>query len=327
MARTKTQSSLSAVADAGRRSFFNFIAKRSGPFDAITLDRRRVYILPTKSGLMFAVLVLVLLVGSINYSKSLGFMLTFMLAAIGNVAMYVTWRNLVGLHLRSGGSKPVYARQAARFSVQLENTDASCRYSIAISANGQEYEVVDVPAKALSHAHFEVASRSRGVLNAGRFRLETTFPTGLFVAWTSIELNMSTLIYPAPVDKAELQVAGTGEGGDTDLAGVGLEEFSGLRKYQIGDSWRRVSWKRSAHTDTIYTKEFVGGKPERVWIDWNQVAANDTEQRLSILARLVLNADAAAVIYGLRLPNQELQPDTGSAHLHQCLRALALYGH
>ena len=35
-------------------------------------------------GLLFGVLLLTLLIGSINYEKSLGFMLTFLLAAIGN---------------------------------------------------------------------------------------------------------------------------------------------------------------------------------------------------------------------------------------------------
>ena len=43
------------------------------------------------------VLLLLLLVGSVNYGKSLGYMLTFLLAGLGNVAMFSTWRNLAGL--------------------------------------------------------------------------------------------------------------------------------------------------------------------------------------------------------------------------------------
>jgi len=46
----------------------------------IILVHRRVYILPTRLGWLFAATLLVLLVGSINYALALGFALTFLLA-------------------------------------------------------------------------------------------------------------------------------------------------------------------------------------------------------------------------------------------------------
>ena len=315
------------ILDFSRKPFFNFISKRSGPFDSIVLDRRRVYILPTKTGVLFGILLFILLLGSINYGKSLGFMLVFLLAAAGNVAMFSTWRNLAGLTLRAGGGTPVFKGQSVRFAVQLENTDAISRHSIAVSHDGDEYEVIDVPANGIAQAHFKVQASHRGMQNSGKFRLYTSFPTGLFVSWTWIELNMSAVVYPSPVDKAELVAGGATQDGSEAYSGVGLEEFSGLRSYQRGDSWRRISWKASARSDVLYTKEFVGGRPEQVWIDWNNIIANDIEHRLSIMARLVIDAEAAANHYGVRLPGIEISPDAGNAHYHQCLRALAMYGH
>ena len=310
-----------------RRPFLKFISQRSGPYDSIVLDRRRVYILPTRTGVLFALLLLILLIGSINYGKSLGFMLTFLLVAAGNVAMFATWRNLAGLVLRPGGGAPVFCGQLIQFSVQLENTDALSRYSIAVSQGGVEYEVIDVPPNAIAQAHFKLQSDRRGMQNAGKFRLYTTYPTGLFVAWTWIELNMTALVYPAPVETAGLQAGAESRQGGEANSGAGLEEFSGLRRYQQGDSWRRISWKASARSDVLYTKEFVGGRPERIWIDWKDIAANDNEHRLSLMTRLVIDAEDAADHYGLRLPSLQINPDVGNAHYHQCLRALALYEH
>lgn len=309
-----------------RKPFLKFISKRSGPFDSIVLDRRRVYILPTKTGVMYAVLMLILLVGSINYGKSLGFMLTFLLVGVGNVAMFASWRNLAGLQLRAGGANPVFAGKRTTFSVQLKNGDASSRHSIAVSHDGNEYEVIDVPPNGIAQAHFEMLSTHRGMLKPGKFRLYTRFPTGLFESWTWIELNMSALVYPRPVEKAEPVTGMSVHEGSEARSGIGMEEFSGLRKYQPGDSWRRVSWKASARSDVLYTKEFVGGSPEMVWIDWNSIVAKDVEERLSIMTRLVINAEAAGNHYGLRLPSMEISPDLGSTHYHQCLRALAIYG-
>ena len=88
----------------------------------------------------------------------------------------------------------------------------------------------------------------------------------------------------------------------------------------------RVSWKAAARSDALYTKEFSGGQPESQWIDWDTVAAANTEQRLSLMCRMVLDAESAGRLYGLRLPDNTIALGRGGRHQHQCLAALALYG-
>lgn len=320
--------SIFRLPDFSRQPAFSFISKRSGPFDGeVKLDKDRVYILPTKTGVLFGVLLIILLLGSVNYGKSLGFVLVFLLAGVGNVAMFATWRNLAGLKLRGGGSSPVFAGEEASFAVQMENNDPATRYSIAISQDGKEYEVVDVPADGVGQIHIRRMADQRGLLGAGRFRLYTEFPAGLFVAWTWIELTMQCVVYPKPVPSAALPVTDSMADGETVLHGGGLDEYTGLRKYQTGDSWRRVSWKAAARSDELYTREFAGGQPELQWIDWKAIAASDTETRLSIMTRLVMDAEAGKRYYGLRMPNSELSPDHGNKHYQQCLKILALYGY
>jgi hypothetical protein len=57
----------------------DWISGRRGPeHGEVLLDRKRVYILPTTAGTVFAAAMLVLLIGSINYGLQLGFMLTFL---------------------------------------------------------------------------------------------------------------------------------------------------------------------------------------------------------------------------------------------------------
>jgi uncharacterized protein (DUF58 family) len=318
--------SIFRLPDLTRRPAFKFISRRSGPFDGeVTLDKNRVYILPTKIGVLFSLLLIILLLGSVNYGKSLGYVLVFLLAGVGNVAMLATWRNLAGLRLRAGGCTPVFLGEQAEFSVLLQNLDPGMRYSITISQSGNEYEVVDIPADGVAQIHFRKETTQRGLLNGGRFRLATEFPTGLFVAWTWIELNMQCLVYPKPVAGTCLPVGNSIVDGESDLQGDGLDEYTGLRKYQAGDSWRRVSWKATARSDELHTKEFAGGLPELQWIDWNAVAASNTEERLSIMTRLVMEAEASHRNYGLRLTNSEIAPARGNQQYQHCLKALALY--
>ena len=318
---------LPTLPDFARKPVLGFISRRSGPFDGeVTLGSRRVYILPTKIGILFSLLLIILLLGSVNYGKSLGFVLVFLLAGVGNVAMFATWRNLAGLRLRAGGGSPVFCGEPARFSVVLENRDMSTRYSIAISQNGKEFEVVDVAPDSAGQIHLTVKAEKRGLLDAGRFRLYTGFPTGLFIAWTWVDLSMACVVYPRPAAIASVSAGGSGMDGDNDAPGDGLEEFAGLRKYQRGDSWRRVSWKAAARSEELHTKEFAGGQPETQWIEWNAIAASGTEARLSIMTRMVLDAEAGRRRYGLRMPDTEIAPDHGGKHFQRCLKTLALFG-
>ena len=68
----------------------------------VVLVHRRVYIVPTQLGYLFALTLLILLVGSINYALSLGFALTFLLGGVGLVGMVHTARNLARIALSVG---------------------------------------------------------------------------------------------------------------------------------------------------------------------------------------------------------------------------------
>ena len=318
--------SIFRLPDFNRKPVFNFISKRSGPFDgAVTLTRDRVYIIPTKAGLIFSLLLLTLLIGSINYERSLGFVLTFLLTGLGNIFLLSTWRNIAGLELKKGDSHPVFTGEPACFSVQLVNHQLSKRYSLAISQNGEEQDIVDCNAGSTQPINFKINTDKRGILNAGRFRLYTEFPSGLFIAWTWVDLSMSCMVYPAPASNIDLPIYDHSDSGDADLSGQGTENFSQLRKYQLGDNISRISWKAAAKNDELFSKEFVGSKPVTHWISWDDIPAADTEQRISIMTALVIHAEKHQQNYGIRLPQKHIQPGSGNKHYHQCLTALALH--
>ena len=312
--------------DFSRRPVFKFISRRSGPFDGkVTLTRDRVYIIPTKAGLIFSLLLVTLLIGSINYEKNLGFILTFLLAGIGNILLLSTWRNIAGLELNGSDATAVFSGEPACFSIQLLNHQLYDRHSIAISQHGEEQDVVDCAANSQQLIRFKTKTAGRGRLDAGRVRIYTEFPSGLFVAWTWVDLSMTCIVYPAPDNSIELPVFCHSESGETDTTGYGMENFSHLRKYHQGDNINRISWKAAAKTDELFTKQFIGAKPVSHWINWNDIPAKDVEQRLSMMTALVINAEQNHQYYGIRLPDKEIAPDTGNEHYHRCLTFLALY--
>jgi uncharacterized protein (DUF58 family) len=295
----------------------------SGP---VTLTQSRIYILPTRAGVLFGLTVLVMLFGCINYNLGLGYVLTFLLSGIGIVSILHTFRNLVRLQLKPGRPAPVFAGGEALFPVLISNPDAMTRRSIGLSGAGQEPVFVDVGPGQTATVNVRIPAPRRGRLRLEGLRALTTFPIGLFHAWSKMDLDMHCLVYPRPEPgRVSLPAPrmGDSEGLET---GQGQNDFAGLRKYQSGDSLRHVAWKALARGQPIMTKQFSGLAAGELWLEWDGLPHSlGREARLSRLTRWVLEAAQAGCPYGLRLPSTVIPPGTGLAHDQRCLTALALF--
>ena len=120
-----------------------------------------------------AALLLLLLTGSINYNLSLGFILTFLLAALGINAILHTFRNLARLRIAAGRAPSVFAGDVARFMLVIDNPSAIDRYSIGITRGERDVLYTDAPALQATTVSVPVPAPYRGVLRPGRLTLFT----------------------------------------------------------------------------------------------------------------------------------------------------------
>jgi uncharacterized protein (DUF58 family) len=297
----------------------------------VVLGQRRVYVLPTRAGLGYAAALLVMLLGAINYNLSLGYVLTFLLAGLGVTAILHTFRNLVRLSIAPGRAPPVFAGEMASFHLILRGIGGPLdRRAIRLWLPDGAATQVDVAGGDSADACLRLAATGRGWLALPRVGLETTYPLGLVRAWAYCAPDFRCLVYPQPVAKAPPLPYGAGESGQRHSGGRGSDDFAGLRGHQPADPPRHVAWKiaaRQGHDAPLLTKQFDGAASARLWLDWAALAGLDVEPRLSTLTRWALDADAAGLDWGLRLPGTSLAPGHGPAHLRAALSSLALYGY
>lgn len=294
----------------------------------VVLVHRRVYIVPTRLGWIFGATIGVLLIGSINYALSLGFVLTFFLAGMGLAGMVHTARNLARAEIGTGRAEPAFAGESAQFRVRLDNRAHHDRPSILVRHVASGFQlVVDLPSAQMTEVVLAVPAARRGWLALGRVMLETRFPLGLFRAWSYVEPDARCLVYPRPERSPLPATSPDPSAGSGHAPTSGTDDFSGLRAYQISDSPRHVAWKSVARTEEMLTKQFSGESATDLWLDWRLLPSHmDTEQRLSRLAGWVLAAEQLGAGYGLRLPGIEMPIARGEVHRAACLQALALYG-
>jgi uncharacterized protein (DUF58 family) len=313
------------LADA-RQSIADWIFRARVPESPpVTLVQRRIFILPTKQSYYFGLVLLVLLFASINYALSLGFVLTFLLAAMAGVAMLHTWRNLAHLKLRPGRCEPVFAGDTAQFRVVLESPSRE-RYAVAIRRRGEDPVFADVGTAEPAIASLAASAPRRGRLVCGRLEIFTRYPVGLFHAWSYFDFGLSAIVYPRPDLTAGLPPRQSLAGDDEGIPVTGDEDFAFLRGYRPGDPPRQIAWKALARGDDLLAKEFQATASAELWLDWMDARAGDPEARLSILAHWVIETERLGQGYGLRLPGVTIAPGRGEAHRARCLEALALHG-
>ncbi len=300
------------------------VKRQPGP---IRIPRQRIYIVPTRYGYGYALLLLLMLLGSMNYSNSMGFALTFLLAGLGLVAMHYTHANLLSLQVRAGRVPAVFAGETAHFEIYVDNPSLKPRQSLKLAWPKQEALGlhVDIAGETDAALKLPAPATRRGWLRSGVFSLSTEFPLSLFHAWTWLELDTSCLVFPKPAPAGAPPPAARGASGLLTGARAGQDEFAGLRDYQRGDAPKTIHWKSLPKLGTPMVKQFNETIEQEIWLDWDSLPQLDSEARLSQLARWLLDAENGRRAYGLRLPGTRIAPARGENHLHECLKCLALY--
>jgi uncharacterized protein (DUF58 family) len=287
------------------------------------LDRRRIYILPTRAGLVFGFFLLAMLVAAVNYTNNLAFLLTFLLGGIAVVSSIHAYANLAGLRIEQARLLPAFCGEEARLRLDVRAGGRERRrVGVGVGTVRDEFSL---RVGAGREVELHVPTTRRGHFALGQVVVSTRFPLGLFRAWSPLLLPVTGLAYPRPLPAEGLErfLRRAGEEEGVDVAAP-TGEFAGIRPYRAGDAMSRVSWKASARGGGMYAKEFGVGTARTLILDWNDVPGPGYEERIGRLAWLVREAGRRGLCYGLRLPGRSIEAGCEPGQAHLCLEALAL---
>jgi uncharacterized protein (DUF58 family) len=304
-----------------------WVRRRQGPDVApFTLHRRRIYILPTRAGIGFGLLLFFMLIAGLNYANSMTLFLTFLFAGFAVVSMHQCHRNLLGLSLVGAEALPVFAGQAGTVQVAIASNATFMRHRIeaVIGATGAAF--ADIPAGAQRTLGLTVAPAKRGLVRLDRIQIASRHPYGLFRAWTWVHLPLEMIVYPRPQGALPMPSIAGPESGERSIRMTGTDEWLGLRPFRDGDSPRQVAWKAYARGAPLLVKEYSAIGSELRVFDFHVLTDLHTETRLEQLARWVVDAEARGERYAVILPGERVEADHGREHRHRCLTALALHG-
>ena len=292
--------------------------------ESIRLSYRRLYILPTKRGLGFVLLLTLLLLIAFIYNNNLVYLLSFLLASLFFITILHTVKSLEGLTIRKGYSPNIFAGELAESILIIENPGNTARYGVQLGIDKGSIQTVDIKAQQNTRVSLSQRVNKRGWFTASKPTIASCYPFGLFRAWNGLNIELKTLVYPQPTMQDCPLPENNSSDGEQGNAQKGQDDFYGLQSYQAGDSIRHIHWRTFAKGQGLFTKQYSGAQSSEIWLDYEQTTGAGQEERLSQMCRWVLDADKAEVAYGFRLAGLIIEPSQGEVHSTKCLEALAL---
>ena len=303
-----------------------YIAKKIQPQEQVTLSHRRIYILPTKEGYYFAITIILMMLTAINFSNNLIYIFTFFLMGVAFVSMFYTQFNLLGIKIHCQHSKPVFCGEEMSVPIVVEQTMNKNKQLMAIQIQIEETKHQINYLDTSQSCTFSLTTKQRGYIKIPMITISSTFPFGLFRAWSLVKLSSKNIVYPQALAYDADMLGQSNNQNQSEGTQKGNDEFFGLSQYIQGSSLKKVHWKMVAKEQGMYLKDFVeGGRTLKKWFDIQDFPVNvPFEKRLNFLCYLIQQAHAESMAYGLKLYHDKTELATGYQHYQHCLSLLAL---
>ncbi len=311
--------------------FDGWLMRRMPPQKTHILQHNNIFIVPSKVGLYFCLLIFLLWLLGTNYENNLILGIAFLLLSLVIICIHHTYGHLSGLHISVIKTHAGFTGDNGVLDLSIKRINNRHHESIELSSS------VDgvVRFSLLDDVHINLSLRvpltSRGWCTPERVKISTRFPLGLIVAWSYLHIDSTILSYPQPIESSVLPTQQLLDESDENIQRQlisGSEEFAGIREYVAGDSLRDIDWRAMARGQGLATRTYEDHVSENYWLDWHQFEGLTTEARLSRLCFCVLELSQhqqSSIAYGLRLPNQVLEPSSGEVHKLKLLEVLALF--
>lgn len=332
-----------------RKRFDLFLSKRVPSNYRHKLSNRNIFIMPTRFGFAYLLFDILLFLLGTNYQNNIILMLSYLLASLFISVMLHSFYNFSQITLSSSAKQFTFAGQLVHFPIRIQASKASFDLNFQFAEQGDSSAKVKLEQcnKGENQILVPFLPVNRGVLNLGRVKVFSEYALGLFITWAMLDFSHQLVVFPKPkklnrnqnylteLDDFEQQ---------THLShqvSAGIDDFSELKNYIVGESQARIAWKQLARGQGKLSKHYQDPQGSLVWLKLSAMPSPDLETKLSFLCFLILEYSKSEQNFGLVLDlvlikgkdtvnnNSivKIAPNSGSQHQQYCLIALAEFKH
>jgi len=294
----------------------HYLDKRQPAADNVTLVQKLIFILPTRYGWWFLLLISLLYLMGTNYQNNLILLLSYLMLSIFLLTIVLSYQNLSGLTLQCATPAEGFAGDC--IPVQLNMTSNKPHFMLQMGLVSQTDSILLTELS--SAVTLSVNTSKRGRYSLPRIKITSQYPLGLWRAWSYVALKQIYWVYPAPdPDTTTLQHP------DSASGTANIESGDTLAAYRSGESVRHLIWKRLARdpfNPVVRQQQQANAEPD--WVVVPALTGEALEQALRRACQQLLQLEQSQHQYGVKLPGITIAQSSGAFHLQRCLQELAL---
>ena len=239
-------------------------------------------------------------------------------------------KNLLGIDVALEFPEERFADSVIPVGIKLTNKRKFMpAFLIRIFINDEEVLFPLVEARTTALLYLNMVFESRGIHTITDVVVASVFPFNFFTRYRRIPKNLELIIFPR-LQRCSLNHLFAGRTrwkGDVSSDAPGYEsDLISIRNYVSGDPVKYISWKATAKTGRLKTKELSAIESPNIMIDFNRLKEHDLEQTISCLAYMIVKLIQSGTAVGLIIEGETYKPDHSASHKALLLTRLALYG-
>ena len=251
---------------------------------------------PTKVGVWFVLLTLLIGIAATNTGNNALYMVLALMLATLVVSGVLSRNNVRKLEIEITSPEEIFAGTPAVFQVRLENVARFIpKWLLLVSLSDQAPTLLCsyLPRRSRQTLLAELTFPRRGRHRLRSAHLATLFPLGLFRKGMRQQVDLDVLVYPRLLAGRHSISRSAAAFGATRSRSPGWgHDLHSLRQLRAGDDPRRIHWKQTARTGKMIFMELEAEKSRRVSVVIDN--ALDPTEGLEAQERLELRISRAA---------------------------------
>ncbi|WP_371194529.1 DUF58 domain-containing protein [Glaciecola sp. SC05] len=287
------------------------------------------FILPSSFGWAMVAIVLFLFILGTNYQNNIVLSMSYFFSALLLLSLFHSYQYFTQHELSFSPFEPEFENRDITLKCQLLSTQQYPAGEFLLSSMGRQLQYSLEKEYESTHLSLNLPPMTRGLHMCARIKVECYFGFGLFRCWSYLQPQHRILVYPIAI-KAPIKLHPSNKNNENTLAQTTIklqsDNLQGIRNFVATDPIHHVSWKHMAKGQGMLTKDFSENAGISGWLKLSDYIQGDLENGLRIMSYQIQHLSQEQVVFGVDLGATKILPQTGYAHLQNCLFQLATFG-
>lgn len=283
-----------------------------------------------RAGFLYIALTILIGFSAVNTGNNLVYIVTSALLSYMLVSGIFGKRNLYAIKALVEFPEEIYAETDIPVHVRVTNRGRFMpAFLIRLSVAGSEVFFPFIAPSGTLSGHAVLRFPARGRQSIRDVVVSSVFPFNFFTRFRRLKVETEFVVFPKPVRCSlnEIYDDLTSSRGEKVSNRQGYDsDILSIRNYVSGDPPKYISWKSTAKTGMLKTKELSAVEARHVIIDMDRVDMRNQEHALSCLTHIVIRLTKSGVPVGLVTETETFRPEFSPGHRIRVLTKLALHG-